>query len=98
MNFAHKDLPVLDWKRPSGVKEVPISKISGQLAPEGIDENLIVSSLFRNAPQSYDSGINEQEVDLLCNGKVSETTPLSAIGKVKVLSFRSLRPNDPAWE
>lgn len=68
------------------------------LAPEGMDPSFIVSSLFRNVPQSYDSGIAETQVDLLCNGKVSETTPLSAIGTVKVLSFRSLRPNDPAWE
>lgn len=98
MNFAHKNLPVLDWKRPTGVKEVSISKISWMLAPEDLDTKFIISSLFVNAPQSYDQSLKTVQVDLLCNGAVSDTTPISAIWTVNLLNLNSLRPNDPAWE
>lgn len=68
------------------------------LAPSGLDPNFILSSLFVNAPQSYDESLRSVQVDLLCNGTVSESTPQSAIGTVNLLSLHSLRPNDPAWE
>lgn len=98
MKAAHKGLPALDWKQPSGVKEVNISKISGLLAPGDMDPNFIIRSLFKNVPQEYDAGISEAEVDLMCNGTISDSTPESARGKVQLVAFRSERPNDPAWE
>ena len=68
------------------------------LAPESLSPSFIISSLFVHAPQSYDESLKSAQVDLLCNGVVTDTTPLSAIGTVQLLSLHSLRPNDPAWE
>ncbi len=98
MDFYHSDEPVLDWKIPSWVKQVDISEISWNLAPDDFPANLKISSLFVNAPTNYDSSLKPIQVDLLCNGPVNERTPISAIGNVNVLSLQSLRPNDPAWE
>lgn len=98
MEFYHKGKGELEWKMPSGVKKVNISEISGKLAPDGFNPKYIVSSLFVNAPQSYDDSLRAVQVDLLCNGKVQETTPISAIGNVNFLSFQSLRPDLAYWE
>jgi len=98
MEFYHKDKWALDWKRPSWVKEVDISKLSGLLAPEDMNQDLLIRSLFVNTPKEYDSANNTVQVDLLCNWVVTDDTPVSAIGQVQLLRLRSLRPNDPAWE
>ena len=98
MDFAHKWKPVLRWKRPAGVKEVNISKISGKLAPDTLAANFTTSSLFINVPREFDSSMQEVRVDLLCNGTVDEKTPISAIWSVNLLSFHSLKPNNIAWE
>jgi len=68
------------------------------LAPETLRDDLRVSSLFVNVPQSFDASFENIQVDLLCNGKVDERTPISAIGNVQLLSLHSLQPTNPAWE
>ena len=97
MKFYHSDEPVENWQKPSGVKEVNISKVSGLLAPEGFPENLIVGSLFKNTPKDYDS-YGSVSIDALCNGIVTESTPLAAIKQVNLISLHSLQPKNPAWE
>jgi len=98
MEFYHSDEPALDWKRPSWVREVSISDLSGKLAWEDLSSDLISSSLFVNAPREVDNSLRALQVDLLCNWVVNEQTPLSAIWNVNFLSLNSLRPNNPAWE
>ncbi len=98
MDIAHEGKEVLNWKRPAGVKEVNISRISGKLAPEWLDWNLRSSSLFVNVPKEYDQSLQPIQVDLLCNGPVTESTPISAIGNVNLLALHSLQPDNPAWE
>lgn len=94
---AHEGKPALDWKQPEGVKTVNISDISGKLAPDGMTAN-IVASMFINPPTEYGAGLQSVQVDLLCNGKITENTPESAIGYISVSEVHSLRPDDPAWE
>jgi len=98
MEYYHSGKWALDWKSPSGVKQVSISDISWKLAPEWFDSSLVTSSFFVNAPREYDASLSGMQVDLLCNGIVDEKTPISAIGTVNFLSLNSLRPNNPAWE
>jgi hypothetical protein len=98
MEFAHKWKEVLNWKRPSWVKEVSISRVSGLLAPDTLDSGLRLSSLFVNTPKTYDQSLQPLQVDLLCNGTVTENTPISAIWNVNLLALHSLQPNNPAWE
>ena len=97
MEFYHSDEPVKDWEQPTWVKQVDISKLSWLLAPQGIG-SLSVSSLFVNAPTEYGAGIRSVQVDLLCNGRVTELTPEAAKGYIRLWSVTSLRPSDPAWE
>lgn len=98
MEFYHSDKPALEWKRPSWVKEVSISELSWKLASENLSPDLIVSSLFKNAPREIDNSLRSVQVDLLCNWVVNERTPISAIGNINFLSLNSLRPDNPAWE
>jgi len=98
MEYYHQNKPALEWKQPSSVKERNISDLSWLLAPEWLSSDLIVRSLFVNAPVAYDSSGDSVEVDLLCNGLIDESTPESAKGFVSLLRLRSLQPNNPAWE
>lgn len=97
MKFYHSDEPVENWKRPSGVKEINVSKISGLLIPEWFPENLIVGSLFKNIPKSFDR-LGKVTVDILCNGKITDSTPKAAIQEVNLVELHSLRPDNSAWE
>ena len=98
MEFLHEWEPSLDWRRPDWVREVNVSEITGMLAPPDMDERFRLRSLFKNVPQMTESWIWMREVDLLCNGIVTENTPESAIWMIQVVLLRSLRPNDPNWE
>lgn len=98
MEFYHSDRPAYEWKKPNGVKEVNISQASWLLAPSGLDPSLVVRSLFVNAPTEYDNSQRAVEVDLMCNGPVTNSTPKSAIWKVNLVRMHSLKPDDSAWE
>lgn len=98
MEFAHEGKEVKNWSRPSWIKEISISSISGLLPPEWFNPNFIISSLFKNVPTKYDDSLREVEVDLLCNWKVTENTPKEAISIKTLVQVHSLRPDDPAWE
>ncbi len=85
MTFAHKDLPKMTFEEPSSVIHATISKLSWKLATKSTPANLRVTSIFAIKPKEYDSTwLKEVEVDALCNGKVTDQTPLSAIKKVYI--------------
>ena len=98
MEFYHSDEAVENWQKPGWVKEVPISNISGEIAPEEYPKNLVVNSLFKNPPNSFDTNLQTVQVDLLCEGTVWPNTPQSAIKQVTLLAFHSLQKQNPAWE
>lgn len=98
MEFAHQNKPKLDWEKPKNLYYTKISKISGLLAPEGYDPNFTVSSLFKNIPKKYDQSLSQIQVDALCNGKVSSSTPASAIKSWYLIDFHDIDPNNKTWE
>ena len=98
MEYAHRWLPIANWQKPSGVKEVTISEVSGFLPSPEYVSKLTVSSLFMNIPEQYDSSFRQVEVDALCNGAVSAYTPDAAKRLVTLVQLRSLSPSNPRWE
>lgn len=101
MNEAHKNIPAESWPRPSSVKEMNISSISGKLPnPEGNGDDFLVSSLFlkSNIPSQVDNSYKNIQIDLLCQGKVTEETPQSAIWKGFLLELHSINPENIQWE
>ncbi|MDD2566270.1 MAG: penicillin-binding transpeptidase domain-containing protein, partial [Candidatus Gracilibacteria bacterium] len=79
MEFAHIGLPKLDFKEPESVIKATISKASGKLAGNSTPNELKVSSIFAVKPTEYDSGYKSIQVDSLCNGLVTDSTPKEAI-------------------
>lgn len=98
MKFAHTDLKVENWKKPAWVKEIQISSISWFPAETGAENRFLVYSLFKNIPKKKDSSFEVVKVDSLCNGKVTEDTPVAAIKEVYLINLQSLSPANPAWE
>lgn len=97
MELAHEKKEKLDWKKPSNLNYVSVSKISWLLAPEGFNQNFVVQSLFKNIPKKYDQSLKQIEVDMMCNWKVSENTPKSAIKTWYLVNFTDIDPNNKAW-
>lgn len=96
MNFIHKWEPVKNWEKPSNIKSVPVSQISWFLVWENFPSEYSNDSLFKNIPRTYDENFFLEKVDVLCNGKVTEKTPIAAqqeIFWVKFISFES----DQQW-
>lgn len=81
MEFAHRNLPKEQFKKPDSVYSATISSISGKLASENTPENFRVTSVFAVKPTAYENSMKEIEVDSLCNGKVTESTPADAVEK-----------------
>lgn len=98
MKFAHTNLEVENWKRPAWVKEVQISSISWYPAESDAENKFLVYSLFKNIPKKKDSSFQLVKVDSLCNGKVTEETPITAIKEVYLINIQSLNPANPSWE
>ncbi len=84
MAFAHKNLEKLDFKEPEWVIRATISKSTWKLATSKLPDTLKINSIFAVKPYEYDAWWEEIEIDSLCNGKVTENTPISAIKKVHV--------------
>ena len=89
MNFLHKGKQVEKWKMPSNIKSVNISEISWYLPPEGFPEGYSTGSLFKNIPRAYDTNFFIGKVDALCNGKVWDKTPSTAIKDLYTVNFNS---------
>lgn len=98
MEFAHEKKEKLEWIKPENLNYVKISKISWLLALEWYDSNFIVNSLFKNKPKNYDQSLKQIEVDALCNGKITENTPISAIKKWYLINFHDIDANNKNWE
>ncbi|MCP4523957.1 MAG: hypothetical protein GY828_07110, partial [Candidatus Gracilibacteria bacterium] len=95
----HKEKPVEGWKKPSEIKSLNISEISGFLpSPESSQNNFLIKSLFLEKPTQYDSSFKTVTVDALCHGPVSENTPEVAKKDVTLVEFHSLMPSNPKWE
>ncbi|MFK7779640.1 MAG: hypothetical protein QM490_00620, partial [Candidatus Gracilibacteria bacterium] len=99
MEYAHIGKPAEVWKKPSGVKEINVSEISGLLPnPETTNSSLIIKSLFINKPVNFDNSYRSVEVDSLCNGKITDKTPEAAIKTVTLVEFNSINPTNSNWQ
>ncbi|MDD3303122.1 MAG: penicillin-binding protein [Candidatus Gracilibacteria bacterium] len=98
MSYAHKNLESVVWKRPSSVKELSISKLTGNPVDSDFVAKLTTTSLFKNVPTEKTTGLKAVKVDALCNGKVSELTPEAGIKDIYVLDIHSLIPTNSSWE
>ena len=98
MTFAHKSLPKENFKRPEGVYTATISKVSGKLVGTSTPESLRVTSIFAVKPTQYENSLKEVEVDMLCNGKVTDKTPESAIKRGYLINTDPIIDSyDPSW-
>lgn len=46
MEFAHKNLPKEDWKKPEGIYTYTISKTSGKLATDSTPDSQKISTIM----------------------------------------------------
>lgn len=98
MEFAHKWKDVLQFEKPKNLKYASISKISWLLAPENFDPNFVISSMFKNVPTTYDSSLKPIQIDILCNWKVGDLTPVSAIKNWYYLALNDIDPKNATWQ
>jgi hypothetical protein len=81
------------------VEKITISEVSWFLPnPETASNSFLTTSLFINKPTLYDQSFQSQQVDMLCNWIVTESTPSNAIKNVSLVEFHSLQPANPRWE
>ncbi len=98
MEFAHKDLPKEDWKKPDGVYSYVIAKASGKLATAETPDEQKITTITAVKLTEYDNGLKEEKVDTLCNGPLSENTPPWAIGTIFIPSASPIIDGyDPTW-
>ncbi len=99
MEYAHKDLPKADWKRPEWVYDYTIVKTSWRLATESTPENQRVSTIMAVKLTEVDTGFREEPVDTLCNGPISENTPEGARGSILIPNGNPIIDSyDWAWK
>jgi hypothetical protein len=98
MQFAHRGMTINSWVKPSSVKQVNISEISGLLPSPEYTNTLVTSSLFINTPTQYDSSFKQVQVDALCNGTISPSTPEAAKRNATLIELHSLAPSNARWE
>lgn len=79
MEFAHKGLPVMEFKKPEGIYTATISSVTGKLASDSTPPGNRVTGMFAVKPTKYESAGKEVTVDALCNGKVTDDTPAEAV-------------------
>lgn len=98
MEFAHRNLPKEQFKKPDSVYSATISTISGKLASENTPEGYRVTSIFAVKPTAYENSMKEMEVDSLCNGKVTENTPADAVKKGYLINVNPIIDSyDTEW-
>lgn len=98
MEFALKDLPKADWKKPEGLYTYNIVKTSGKLATKNTPEGQSVSTIMAVKLDQYDDGVKEVQIDTLCNGAVTENTPPDAIKTIYIPSGKPIIDGyDPEW-
>lgn len=98
MEFALKDLPKEEFKKPEGIYSYTIVKASGKLATDSTPDEQKISTIMAVKFNQYDEGMKEEKIDILCNGPVSENTPPESIGTVYIPSTKPVIDGyDPAW-
>jgi hypothetical protein len=98
MEFAHKGLPVSQFKKPEGISSATISTITGKLITEGTPPENRISGLFAVKPTQYESTGKTVTVDSLCNGRVTEFTPVDAVKTGVLIDFNPIVESyDPSW-
>lgn len=99
MEFAHKGLPVVPFKKPDSVYTATISTISGKLASESTPDSMRVTSIFAVKPVKYETASSKEiEVDSLCNGKVTDATPSAAIKRGYLMDVQPIIESyDQEW-
>jgi hypothetical protein len=58
----------------------------------------LISSFFINKPTKYDQSYQTVQIDSLCNGMVTSSTPPAAIKEATLVEFHSLNPTNSSWE
>jgi membrane carboxypeptidase/penicillin-binding protein len=79
MTFALKNLPKEDFKKPKNVYTYNIVKTTGKLATEKTPKSQVITTIMATKFDEYDEGYREVQIDTLCNGPVTESTPADAI-------------------
>jgi penicillin-binding protein 1A len=79
MEFAHKWLPIVQFKKPQSVVSATISSVTGKLATDKTPQANKISGFFAVKPIKYESAGKQMTVDVLCNGKVTPDTPEDSI-------------------
>lgn len=98
MEFAHKGLPVMEFKKPDSVYSATISSVTGKLASDSTPPGNRVTGLFAVKPTKYESAGKEITVDALCNGKVTDDTPQEAIKKGVLIDLEPIIESyDNSW-
>lgn len=98
MQYAHIGEPVKTWYQPTGVKNITLSSVSGGIASENTPEEFRVDSLHMNTPNYTDTSMQPIQVDALCNGIITDATPIAARRTVYMVNINSLIPSNAAWE
>ena len=98
MEFALKDLPKEEFKKPKDIYTYDIVKTSGKLATKDTPKDQVVTTIMATKLTDYDGGLRETRIDTLCNGPVSENTPESFIQTVYIPAEKPIIDGyDPAW-
>ncbi len=98
MEYAHKGLPVMQFKKPDSVYSATISSISGKLASDNTPDEYKITSIFAVKPTKYENSAKQVEVDSLCNGKVTDATPAAAVRKGYLMDIDPIIESyDPSW-
>jgi membrane peptidoglycan carboxypeptidase len=98
MEYAHKNLEKADWTKPDDLKTYYVSKITWLLSSDTTWTWNSVASYFYNEPKKYDYGTKAIQVDALCNGKVTASTPSEAIKTVYLVNnVVDIDPNQKDW-
>lgn len=97
MEYAHSGKSNLSWEKPKAIQGATISKISWLLASDTTPQNQKTYCYFKNLPKEYDTSLKEIQIDIFCNGKVTENTPSGAIKTVYYVLLRDIDPKNTYW-
>ena len=100
MAAAHADRDAEDFIRPNGIKQINVSKLSGNIPPEGFPEKLITKDYFSSSflPDSEDESL--QVISLMDSSKKlpNEYAPKKALKEFVYINLNSYYPNNKNWE
>ncbi len=97
---ALKEKESKDFQRPTGIKSVLVSSITGKLPTADFPKSLITKEIFSsfNIPKEYDSSLKIITVDKISGKLPNEFTPEDAKKKIAVVRWSSQKPDNPDWQ